>query len=433
VCTINLGFSDTSAQIREPTKGICMQRQISLILLVFTTQLLSAHTPEPQASRLVASGIVFDPIQRQMLRDNYDVWLVRADTGQVDVSLTPSQLESLQAQGLQLSVNAKLSWDARMQARAAPGQINGIANFPCYRTVEESFQTLDALALAHPNLVSLQTIGDSYLQSVGTGGYPMRAIKIENAAVAGTKAPMMVIGAIHAREYATAESVVRFAEHLLAGYGTDADITWMVDHSRILLVPQANPDGRKRAETGISQRRNLRPATCATTPANSGVDLNRNSSFLWGVANGSSTSGCSDTYRGSAASCARWNRQLRRFSRISEGRACWTLRRLTAPGCLSLCIRIPSWYCFLGALWLMLRPTRPGWKRWAASLAITPAIKCASRPAACTLPVASLMISPMGKPAWRPLLLSWARVFSNPARAMSKTCGLSCAMRLVMA
>jgi len=278
-----------------------MRRQFCFALLTVAVQTLNAHVPDPQAAQLVASGIVFDPIQRQMLRDNYDVWLARADSGQVDVLLTPSQLERLQAQGLQLAVNAKLSFDARLQARAGSNQLGGIANFPCYRTVEESFQSMDRLALAHPSLVSLQTIGASYLQSVGSGGYPIRAIKIENSAVPGPKAPMMLIGAIHAREYTTAESVLRFAEHLLAGYGTDADITWMVDHSRILLVPQANPDGRKRAETGISQRRNLRPATCATVPANSGVDLNRNSSFLWGIPNGSSTNGCNDTYRGSAA------------------------------------------------------------------------------------------------------------------------------------
>jgi carboxypeptidase T len=278
-----------------------MFRQISLTLMALASYALCAHVPEPVASQFVASGIVFDPIIRQMLRDNYDVWLARADTGEVDVLLTPSQLQQLQAQGLDLKVNAKLSWDARMQAKAAPNQSNGIANYPCYRTVEETLQRLDALALLHPNLVSVSNVGDSYLQSVGQGGYPIKAIRIENSAVPGAKAPMMLIGAIHAREYTTAETVLRFAEHLLGGYGTDADITWMLDHSSILLIPQANPDGRKRAETGISQRRNLRPLTCATAAASSGVDLNRNSSFYWGIAGGSSVNGCDDTFRGGAA------------------------------------------------------------------------------------------------------------------------------------
>ena len=278
-----------------------MLRHACLMLIALTHGPLAAHPPEPQVGQFVASGTVFDPIVRQMLRNNYDVWLARADTGEVDVLLTPSQLQQLQAQGLDLKVNARLSWDARMQASAAPGQTNGIANYPCYRTVEETLQRLDELALAHPNLVSVSTVGDSYLRSVGTGGYPIKAIRIENKAVPGAKAPMMLIGAIHAREYTTAETVLRFAEYLLAGYRTNADITWMLDHSSILLIPQANPDGRKRAETGISQRRNLRPLTCAVTPANSGVDLNRNSSFYWGVQGGSSVNGCDDTFRGTAA------------------------------------------------------------------------------------------------------------------------------------
>ena len=59
--------------------------------------------------------------------------------------------------------------------------------------------------------------------------------------------------AIHAREYTTAELTTRFAEHLVNNYNVDADITWLLDHFELHLVPQANPDGRKIAGIRIGQ------------------------------------------------------------------------------------------------------------------------------------------------------------------------------------
>ena len=115
----------------------------------------------------------------------------------------------------------------------------------------------------------------------------------------------MLVAAIHAREYATAELAARFAERLVAGYGVDPDITWMLDYNEIHIIPQANPDGRGWAEQGYSWRKNTdRPETCSSGPNNApysyGVDLNRNSTFLWGTCGSgcSSSDPCSVIYRG---------------------------------------------------------------------------------------------------------------------------------------
>ena len=62
---------------------------------------------------------------------------------------------------------------------------------------------------------------------------------------------MFITGSIHAREYAPAELVTRFAEYLVDGYGVDADATWMVDYHEIHLMLMANPDARKKAEAGL--------------------------------------------------------------------------------------------------------------------------------------------------------------------------------------
>lgn len=284
--------------------------RIMLICVLFLCSLgLAAHDgaphylPSAKASDLiVARGTITDAAQVQWLQERFDVWLARRDTGQVDVMLSAAALAQLQLAGLPLQKNAELTATLATLGQRSAGQVSGIPGFACYRTVEETQTTLQSLAATHPALASVVDIGDSWnkANSAATPGYDLLGLRIHNPLVAGPKAPFYLMGAIHAREYTTAEVVTRFAETLLAGYGQDAELTWLIDHSDIYLFPQSNPDGRKRAEAGALWRRNLRPGLC-NTPSQIGVDLNRNSSYLWGIAGGSSTNPCSDTFRGPAA------------------------------------------------------------------------------------------------------------------------------------
>ena len=266
-----------------------------------------SHAQVLNANGHVVSGNVANEATVRFLQDNFDVWLARSQpdgSGSVDIWVDYEQQRLLESYGFNFARNEKLSATlAQFPQRATPGT-DAIAGFPCYRTVEETYTTLEQLAQRYPNLARTTDIGDSYLKSVGQGGYPIKALIIDNTAIpaptGGTKPTLLLIGAIHAREYATAEIATRFAERLLTGYGIDPELSNLLDSRRVIIVPQMNPDGRKRAELGVSQRRNLRTSTCAT-PANAGVDLNRNSTFLWGTNNGSSTNGCADTFRGAAA------------------------------------------------------------------------------------------------------------------------------------
>ncbi len=283
-------------------------RKIS-ILPVLTcliwSQLSHAQALNPNGS--VVSGSVTNEASVRFLQNNFDVWLARSQpdgSASVDIWVDYEQQRLLESYGYNLARNEKLSATlAQFPERATPGAA-AIPGFPCYRTVEETYATLEQLALRYPTLASTVDIGDSYLKSVGQGGYPLKALIIDNSAIpapaGATKPTLLLIGAIHAREYATAEIATRFAERLLTGYGIDPELTNLLDHRRVIIVPQMNPDGRKRAETGVLQRRNMHPATCAVTPSNSGIDLNRNSTFFWNTG-GSSADGCNDTYRGTSA------------------------------------------------------------------------------------------------------------------------------------
>jgi carboxypeptidase T len=95
--------------------------------------------------------------------------------------------------------------------------------------------------------------------------------------------------------------VTRLAEYLVDNYGTDPDATWMVDHHEIHIMLQANPDGRKQAETGLSWRKNTNQNYCSPTSNYRGADLNRNFAFKWACCGGSSDYECDLTYHGAYA------------------------------------------------------------------------------------------------------------------------------------
>jgi len=185
-------------------------------------------------------------------------------------------------------------------ARAEPTAIPGYA---CYETVEETFAAADGLIAARPTLGSWVNAGPSWLKTQNpASGYDLKVLKLTNSAVpapAEGKPKLFVNSAIHAREYTTAPLVLEFARWLVNGHGTNADATWILDHHEVHLLLHANPDGRKRAETGLSWRKNVNNAYCANTNTR-GVDLNRNFSHSWNTTSGQGSSGtqCNLTYRG---------------------------------------------------------------------------------------------------------------------------------------
>jgi hypothetical protein len=181
--------------------------------------------------------------------------------------------------------------------------IESIPGYSCYETVEETFAAAQGFATAHPTLAQWLDVGDSWEKTVGQGGYDMGVLKITNTAVPGPKPRLYVTSAIHAREYTTAPLALAFAHWLIDGYGTDADATWIVDHHEVHLMLQSNPDGRKKAEAGLSWRKNTNQNYCRLLKNSRGADLNRNFSFSWNTTNGAGSSGrqCNDTYRGPSA------------------------------------------------------------------------------------------------------------------------------------
>ncbi len=240
---------------------------------------------------------------RQMVNDLAawtEPWEVHHDQGYLVVEVNRAGYERLLAAGFRLEIDEQLTSQLNQPNVRLPDQVTGIPGYPCYRTVEETFATAQAIVATHPDLAAWIDVGDSWekIEPGGNPGYDMMVLRLTNSAIPGPKPKLFVMTAVHAREYATAELNTRFAEYLVDNYGTDPDVTWVLDYHEMHLLLQANPDGRKKAETGIYWRKNTNENYCSPTSNYRGADLNRNFEFQWGCCGGSSGSECDETYRG---------------------------------------------------------------------------------------------------------------------------------------
>ncbi|WP_338845975.1 M14 family metallopeptidase [Massilia sp. W12] len=190
------------------------------------------------------------------------------------------------------------------QAPAFSGlNAEAIPSYPCYETVEETYAAAQAFTTTYPNLASWTAVGKSWEKTNNLGGYDIYVLKLTNKSVSGTKPILFIQSSIHAREYTTAPLNLAFARELLSGYGNNADATWILDNQEVHFMFYVNPDGRKKAETGLSWRKNTNRNYCGSTSNSRGADLNRNFSHSWNSTNGQGSSGsvCNETYRGPSA------------------------------------------------------------------------------------------------------------------------------------
>jgi carboxypeptidase T len=276
------------------------------------TNIYEAYFPDLELARKAAISF-----HDQLLESNYEA-------GFLVFELTPQEMQQLRQFGFKLKPAVEFMKQRRkflndvqaetlrnqqtttVDARtglAAAAVATTIPGYACYETVEETFNQAQAFATSKPNLASWIDVGDSWEKSVALGGYDIKVLKLTNSAIAGPKPKLFVNSAIHAREYTTAPMNLEFARWLVNGYGVNADATWILDHHEVHLMLQTNPDGRKRAETGLSWRKNTNQAYCGATSNTRGADLNRNFSFTFNATGGvgSSSNTCDLTYRGTSA------------------------------------------------------------------------------------------------------------------------------------
>jgi Zinc carboxypeptidase/Immune inhibitor A-like, MAM domain len=236
---------------------------------------------------------------REMGLDAHDFIVEHEPRGgaQVEVVLSEAQAAKLSDEGVDLEVKQVDGVDASeaLEEQAAQG-------WEPFRSYSEPGGIRDEIletAADNDALTEVVNIGST------VNGQDILAVKVTAGADTeedGSRPAVLYASTQHAREWITPEMTRRLMHYVLDNYGTDAEITELVDTTELWFLPVANPDGYDFTFTEGNRlwRKNLRDNNGdGVITVGDGVDLNRNFATKWGYDNeGSSPDPASDTYRG---------------------------------------------------------------------------------------------------------------------------------------
>ena len=115
--------------------------------------------------------------------------------------------------------------------------------FDTYYRYEDLTRILTEYAEDAPNLVRLESIGQSY------DGRDIWLATVTNfdTGEADTKPAFWVDGNIHAAEVSPSSTCLYLLRHLVSGYGSEPDVTRCMDTRAFYICPRVNPDGAELA------------------------------------------------------------------------------------------------------------------------------------------------------------------------------------------
>lgn len=158
-----------------------------------------------------------------------------------------------------------------------------------YLNVVEIESALQGLAAAYPTLTTLIPLPNATAE-----GRQSYALQIGGGRLCPEVAVLIVSGT-HAREWGGPDICVNFAADLLRAFSSNSGLSYgsktfsasqiagIVKRTKVVVLPDLNPDGRNFSQTAFAMwRKNRNPASSSPgVPASIGVDLNRNYDFLW--------------------------------------------------------------------------------------------------------------------------------------------------------
>ncbi len=176
-----------------------------------------------------------------------------------------------------------------------------------YLTATGIESSLQYLASTYPSICQLIIMPEQSIE-----GRTIRAVKIAKGTGANRRG-VLFIGGVHARELVNPDLLVSLALKLCQSYTAGTGLTFggksfaastiklLINAMDIFFLPLVNPDGRVFVQSPSGDamwRKNRNPNTGQPCK---GVDLNRNYDFLHSSGIGTSSSSCSDTFKGSGA------------------------------------------------------------------------------------------------------------------------------------
>uniref|UniRef100_A0A3B3ZHD3 Carboxypeptidase B n=2 Tax=Periophthalmus magnuspinnatus TaxID=409849 RepID=A0A3B3ZHD3_9GOBI len=147
---------------------------------------------------------------------------------------------------------------------------------------------MNSITSSNSDLISKMFIGNTY------EGRPMNVLKIGRKTGSGKNAIFMDCG-IHAREWISPAFCQWFVKEAVSTYGSDPQMTSLLDQMDVYVLPVINIDGYQYTHTSNRMWRKTRSRKSGTSCI--GADPNRNFNAGWCTL-GASSNPCSDTFCG---------------------------------------------------------------------------------------------------------------------------------------
>jgi len=219
---------------------------LSLLLTVFCSALVTADGWRKDEMQIKVDLNANVALKLAKLKLNGDYFFDHAV-----IYATPDELDKLEKEGVDyvieiedLNSHYKDFWSTKA----------------AYHSYQEIVDLADSLATNFPNICKKFIFGESM------EGRELGALKIsDNVNDDENEAEVFFDAGIHGDEIGGPENCIRFARDICIDYGSDPDITFLIDNREIWIYYMVNPDGRENMS-----RYNA-----------NGVDCNRDWGYMW--------------------------------------------------------------------------------------------------------------------------------------------------------
>ncbi|XP_064468671.1 carboxypeptidase A2-like [Ornithodoros turicata] len=164
----------------------------------------------------------------------------------------------------------------------------GTFRLDMYHSLTEIYGYFDSTVQKHPNISTRLTIGKT------AEGNAIRGLKVSSGGNS-TRPAIWLDGGIHAREWISTATALYLIDTLLSAYGSDDEVTKMVDTFDWYIFPVINADGYKYTWSTHRLWRKNRVRNFGSLCR--GVDPNRNFDARFGLT-GSSANPCAENFAG---------------------------------------------------------------------------------------------------------------------------------------
>jgi len=236
----------------------------ALLLSLLTLCTLAQGAQKPVQSLI---KITITSHDQYRIFDKMDMPIVDVRANYVKALATAEQLARVKALGFPVEIVLK-DYTKEFEEKGYPpiGTV-GTKGWDFYHTYAQVRDSLKAIALRHPTICRVESLGLSVQNRVVWG------IRFsDNIGTRENEPRFRIIGNQHGNEHIGCEPPMYLATILADSYGVSTRLTQIVDSFETMIIPMANPDG-----------------AVANTRENANyVDLNRDNGYMW-LGDGNST------------------------------------------------------------------------------------------------------------------------------------------------